>query len=190
ALNAKARTRLRSIIDRSSALEIRELTAETIAASTERLQALFDQVLARSPLAFGRLRMEACAAWKKLLGDAFPFRGFYLNGELVGFNSAFVVGDVLDAQYVGFDYARNQEHMIYQRMLVDLLEQALQRGLKRINFGRTAEQTKSNLGAEPQKTFVHVMHTGTLANKVVGPFIRAIKPASFEQRSPFKKVLA
>ena len=118
------------------------------------------------------------------------FRGFYLDGRMVGFCTAFILEDVLDVQFVGIDYACNQEHGIYQRMLVDLLEVALTRGLGRIYFGRTAEQAKSNLGAEPMDMRLYVRHRNRLANKLVGPFLRSVEPAAFEQRSPLKKVVA
>lgn len=190
ALNAKARTRLRSVVARSGQLVIRDLSSEEIRAVANELQALFDHVLNRSPFLFGRLKVEAYAEWKKQFGEQLMFRGFYLNGELVGFSSAFVMGETLDAHYVGFDDAYNQEHLIYQRMLVDLLEFALARGLKRIRYGRTAEQAKSNLGSQPLPTCVYVRHRNALASKIIGPFARSVKPDAFEQRSPFKKALA
>ncbi|MEZ4738818.1 MAG: hypothetical protein R2818_05530 [Flavobacteriales bacterium] len=73
-----------------------------------------------------------------------------------------------------------------QRMLVDLLEVALKKGVDKIHFGRTAEQAKSNLGAVPVEMRFYVKHRNRLANKLVGPFLRSIRPDGFEQRSPFK----
>jgi hypothetical protein len=110
-----------------------------------------------------------------------------MDGRLVGFNAAFVLGDALDAQFVGIDYARNQDHMIYQRMLLDLLEVALARGLRRINLGRTAEQAKSALGAWPVGLLFYVKHRNRVANRIIGPFLRKVRPAAFEQRWPFRK---
>ena len=190
ALNAKARTRLHAVQARSSQLRIVDLSANAITSSAKDLQGLFNKVLDRSPFAFGRLKIEVYAQWKEQLGDKLLFRGYYLGDELVGFCSAFVIGDMLDAQYVGLDYARNQEHMIYQRMLMDLLEFALANDLRRVNYGRTAEQAKSNFGAEPQGTRIYVKHRNVLANKLIGPFVRSVKPGAFELRSPFKKVPA
>ncbi|MBK6342727.1 MAG: GNAT family N-acetyltransferase [Flavobacteriales bacterium] len=190
ALNSKSRTRLNALMARSSALLIRELPAHEILESTDDLQRLFNNVLDRSPFSFGRLNMQVYAAWKEQLGDRLLFRGFYLNDELVGFSSACVVGDTLDVQYVGIDYARNEEHAIYQRMLVDLLDFALRNNVQRINYGRTAEQAKSNLGALPHGTRIYVKHRNAIANKLIGPFLRSVEPGAFELRSPFKKVLA
>jgi hypothetical protein len=186
ALNAKARTRLRSIMTHSAAVGIKDLAVEEIRDAVPALQQLFDNVLARTPFLFGRLNMAVYAAWKAQLGDDLLFRGLFLNDRLVGFNAAFVVGDALDAQFVGIDYTHNRQHMLYQRMLVDLLETALGRGLGKIRMGRMAEQAKSSLGALPVDSWFHVKHRNRVANRIVGPFIRKVKPGAFELRSPFK----
>jgi hypothetical protein len=187
ALTAKARTRVRSILGRSAGVEIRDLSAGEIQQEVSALQSLFDHVLARAPFLFGRLHVAVYARWKELLGDQLVFHGYYIDGRLVGFNAAFVLGDVLDAQFVGIDYARNPDHLLYQRMLLDLLEVALARGLHRINLGRTAEQAKSALGARPVGLLFYVKHRNRVANRIIGPFIRKVEPAAFEQRWPFRK---
>ncbi len=190
ALNAKARTRIKAIMDRSSEIFIKDLSVEEIKRYASDMQRLFDQVLDRSPFVFGRLNVEVYVQWKAQLGDKLMFHGFFLKEELVAFNSAFVLGDALDAQFVGLDHDRNQAHMIYQRILVDLLAFAMDNKLRSINFGRTAEQAKSSIGATPISTLFYVKHQNKLANRVIGPFIRKIKVSEFEQRSPFKKVKA
>lgn len=187
ALTSKARTRFNTILDRSKALVIKDLTTEEIMDHLPAMQRLFDEVLERSPFIFGRLNVEVYPLWKMQMGQAMMFHGFFLNGEMVGFNSAFVLGDTLDAQYVGIHYELNKQHMIYQRMLLDLLEFALQNGLRTINFGRTAEQAKSSIGAKPVDMLWYVKHRNVLANKIIGPFIRKVKPSAFELRSPFKE---
>lgn len=190
ALNAKARTRLRAVLKRSEALVSKSLSSRQIKAEVPALQGLLDQVLERTPFSLGRLNVAVYAPWKEQWGDDLLFRGYYLNEQLVGFATAFVLDDVLDVQFVGMDYLQNGTHGLYQRMLVDLLEFALQRGLRRIMFGRTAEQAKSNLGAMPIDMRFYVRHRNAVANKLVGPFLRSVKPSSFEQRSPFKAVKA
>ncbi|HRD52904.1 MAG TPA: GNAT family N-acetyltransferase [Flavobacteriales bacterium] len=187
ALTAKARTRLRSITQRSSALMVLELDAEAVRANADRLQRLLNAVLEQSPYVFGRLNVSAYAGWKEHLGEDLMVRGYWLEGELVGFSAAFVNGDCLDAQFVGIDYAHNRQHAIYLRMLVDLLELAIARGLRRVNYGRTSELAKSGLGALPVAMGVHVKLCGRVANKLAAPIIRKVKPSSFELRSPFKR---
>lgn len=187
ALVAKARTRLKSVMKRSAALEIRELDAKAIERDDARLQALLDNVLARSPFLMGRLNVAVYADWKKQLGEQLRFLAYELDGALVGFSSAFLHNGSLDAHYVGLDHAHNETHAVYQRMLVDHLAFALQRGTGRINFGRTAEQAKSNLGAAPEDMYFLVRHRNPVANKVIGPLLRSVEPSTFELRDPFKR---
>ncbi|MBP6311451.1 MAG: GNAT family N-acetyltransferase [Flavobacteriales bacterium] len=187
-LTSKARTRVKSILDRSSGLEIKELTEIEIQNAIPELQQLFDEVIQRAPFVFGRFNVAVYTQWKRLLGDNLMFHGFYLNDQLVGFSAAFVLKDTLDAQFVGINYGLNQEHFIYQRMLIDLLEFALGNDLRTIKFGRTAEQAKSTIGALPEPLLWYVKHRNRLANKIIGPFIRGVVPTEFELREPFKKV--
>lgn len=190
ALTSKARTRSNTIMERSQGLVIKDLSAEEITAHLSTMQRLFDQVLERSPFIFGRLNVAVYPKWKAQWGEAMFFHGFFLNGEMVGFNSAFVLGDMLDAHFVGIDYALNKQHMIYQRMLFDLLDHAFAKELRMINFGRAAEQAKSSIGAKPVDMLWYVKHRNALANTIVGPFLRRVKPGEFELRSPFKKTSA
>lgn len=190
AINAKARTRLRNVMKRSQALDVRVLDAADIERNTDRLQVLFDNVLARSPFVMGRLNVAVYADWKRLMGDALRFLAYELDGALVGFSSAFINGPTLDAHYVGLDHEHNERHAIYQRMLVDHLVCALQWKSARINFGRTAEQAKSNLGAVPEDMYFLVRHRNHVANKLIGPLLRSVQPTVFELRNPFKRALA
>ena len=190
ALTSKARTRIRSILDRSVALEARTMGPDGIRKAAPQLQDLFDQVLDRAAFVHGRLNMAVFAPWVELHKDRLQFRGYHLDGDLVGFSTALSLGNELDVQFVGIDYDRNAEHGIYQRMLVDLLDSGIRQRMQRIHFGRTAEQAKSNLGARPMGLRFFVKHHSTLANKLIGPFLRSVKPNTFEQRSPFKKAVA
>lgn len=189
-LTAKARTRLKSVLKRSDALHVRPLDAHGIEQRAERLQLLFDNVLARSPFVMGRLNVAVYANWKQQHGDALRFLAYELGNEMVGFSAAFITTDRLDAHYVGLENDHNERHAVYQRMLVDLLKCAMEHGLRQINFGRTAEQAKSNLGAVPEDMYFLVRHRNPVANKLVGPLLRSVEPATFELRDPFKRMTA
>jgi len=186
-LVSKSRTRFKSILKKSNAIEVRSMHAVELEAESARLEDLFKGVLEQSPFIFGRLEMPIYAKWKKELGDDLMFHGFFLEDKLVGFNSAFVLGDSLDVHYVGIDYDYNREYMIYQRMLIDLLQFGIDKGLKRIKFGRTAELAKSALGAVPVHMMLYVKHRNIIANRLIRPLMRSVEVSEFELRSPFKQ---
>ncbi|NNC82047.1 MAG: GNAT family N-acetyltransferase, partial [Flavobacteriales bacterium] len=110
------------------------------------------------------------------------------EGKLVGFLSAFDCGEELEVHYVGLDYDCNRELGLYQRMLVEFLRRAIEGGHQRINYGRTAEQAKSSLGAEPVEMRLYTKHRNMIANRLITPLMASVAPNSFELRSPFKQV--
>jgi len=94
-----------------------------------------------SSFQFGSLKAESFVNLKRNLGSDFIIKGFFLGSELVGFSSSFIFNSILDANYVGIHYELNQEYAIYQRMLYDYIELAIERNCGKLQFGRTAEKT-------------------------------------------------
>jgi hypothetical protein len=43
------------------------------------------------------------------------------------------------------------------------------------------------LGAWPVGLLFYVKHRNRVANRIIGPFLRKVKPSAFEQRWPFRK---
>jgi hypothetical protein len=188
AITSKSRTRLKSILKKSDAIEVRDMDVEEIAKYADRINELFQQVLEKSSFKFGELKSEIYVAWKNTLKEKLIFKGFFENEVMIGFNSAFVHEDYIDAHYVGIDYEKNEQFSLYQRMLVELLCDAIHLGMKQLIMGRTAEQAKSTLGAYPVDMRLYAKHRNALANKLIAPVLASVKPSEFETRNPFKKV--
>lgn len=188
ALTSKSRTRIKSIYKRSIDLEFKDWGASEIRSHIGELDELFNNVLEKSSFTFGVLEMEAYAQWKESLGDKLLFQAVYCDARLVGFTSAFLNGEDLDVHYVGLEYTCNEEIGLYQRMLLEFLRYGIEKGVKRINYGRTAEQAKSSLGAVPVEMRLYTKHRNIIANKLIGPLMASVVPTEFELRSPFKKV--
>lgn len=186
-LTSKSRTRLKSTLKRSDALRFESMDTEAIAKAIPRFTELFKEVLTGSPFTFGVLEMETYVHWKKLLGDKLQMTGVYLEDKMVGFMSAFVNGEDLEVHYVGIDYSKNEEFAIYQRMLIEFLKSGINTGVKRIGFGRTAEQAKSSLGAVPVEMRLYTKHRNIIANRLISSVMNSVVPTEFEQRHPFKK---
>ncbi len=186
ALRSKFRSKARRAHSKSARLEIRPLELWDLWRHETRLQELLDQVCGRAAYRLGCIRVGALTRLRAALGDEMQVLGYFLDGELVGFLSAFQVGDTLDAHVVGIDYAHNRAHGIYPRMLLDYVQLAIDRGLSRIDFGRTAEEIKSTLGARPVPTPVFLRHRSALFNPVVGLIADAMEPQPPVLRQPFK----
>jgi hypothetical protein len=108
---------------------------------------------------------------------------------MVGFISGLIEGNSLDAHFVGIDYNLNKEYAIYQRILYDYVRIGIDYKLKSINFGRTASEIKSSIGAVPKELTMYVRHKKTIPNKLLKVFLQRVEPKSFKQKHPFKQNL-
>lgn len=186
-MKTKFRTRAKSIYSKSKALQIVDFTEEDIHRNAERIELLFGNVLEKSDFSFGRLNAQAFANLKRNLKDRFLFRGAWLNEELIGFSTALINGDVIEANFVGLDYELNREYAVYQLFLCDYVEQGLKLEMKELHLGRTAELMKSQVGALPQNMKLYAKHRKSVPNLLLKPIIQSISPSEFELRIPFKE---
>lgn len=106
--------------------------------------------------------------------------------KLIGFSSSFIFNSILDANYVGINYEFNNEYALYQRMLYDYIEFAIQRNCSELRFGRTAEEIKSSVGANPVPMKLFIRHRNPIANRILKAIVGTIKPSEHELRKPFK----
>ena len=134
-----------------------------------------------------QLNAQAFVNFKRNLKDDFSFRGAWLNDELVGFSTALFNGTVIEANFVGLDYEFNKEYSVYQRFLYDYVEQGLNRKMKELHLGRTAELVKSQIGALPTNMKLYAKHRKSVSNLLLRPIIQSISPSEFELRIPFKE---
>ena len=132
--------------------------------------------------------LETYKDLKEKLGENYVLKTYWLNNKMVGFISGAIKKNSLDAHFVGIDYQLNREYAIYQRMLYDYIETAISKGLNKINFGRTASEIKSSVGAVPQDLTMYLRHKKSIKNKILKLFLQRIQPTPFQQKFPFKTI--
>ena len=186
-LVSKYRVKAKRAYTKSSRLQSRALSSEDVLEHQARIHALHDGVTQRADYRLGRLCTESLAALRSHLDETFILQGYFLDGELVGFLSGFENGETLEAHVVGIDYDHNQEHAIYPRMLEDYIRIALERRLKFVNYGRTATEIKSTLGAQPVHTSVYFRHRSCVPNGMLRFLSRRFSPPPPVLRAPFKQ---
>ena len=186
-MNTKYRTRAKSVIKKSKPIDVIELEAKDIEKHSERINFLYEQVLQKATYNLGVLDVRTFIELKKKLGNKFVFKGYFLQGLLVGFTSSFFYRDIIDANFVGIDYGINNNYKLYQRMLYDFVNLGIQYKKKVLRLGRTAETSKSGIGALPVEMKLFARHRNLLPSKLLKPLISSIQPDTFELRKPFKK---
>jgi len=184
---SKFRVKAKKAYKTSCNLVAKDFTTTEVKQYKKELTKLYYNVKDKSSFNPETLNMATYISLKEVLKDDFILRGYFLDEKLVGFMSGVVSQNSLDAHYVGIDYDLNKKHAIYSRMLYDYVKIGIERKLGFINFGRTAGEIKSTLGAVPEELTCYVRHKKSVANFLFKPFIRKIKPSVFEQRFPFKK---
>ena len=186
AMKTKFRVKAKKAMERSLKLETVNITEHNLSSYIDQMNLLYENVSSKADFNLGKFNLNSFSDLKKNLRDDYIIKGYFLNEKMVGFLSAMVSQNNLDAHFVGIDYKYNKEYAVYQRILYDYIAIAIQRNLKVINFGRTASEIKSSVGAVPQDLTIYLRHKKSVPNKFLSLLLNNFKPTPFNQKFPFK----
>ena len=186
-MKTKFRVKARKAFLRSTNIKIENVTPENIDIQLPKMTALYKKVVDNADFNLGNFNLNSFKDLKKNIGSNYILKTYWLDDNIVGFISGVINQKSLDAHFVGINYELNKEHAIYQRMLYDYIEIGIEKNLNRINFGRTASEIKSSVGAVPQDLTMYIRHKKSITNKILKLFLQRIQPTPFEQKFPFKK---
>ncbi|MDB9932133.1 hypothetical protein OAD28_05365 [Flavobacteriales bacterium] len=185
-LKTKYRTRAKSVYKKSKELVFRNLNKEEIEEYNSEIKTLFNNVVDNATFSLGALNSMAFVKFKEALNEQFIFKAAFLEDKMVGFCTSFFHNNILEANYVGIDYELNHDKSIYQRLLYEYVETALELNAKELQLGRTSELIKSAIGAVPENMKLYAKHRSTIPNLLLKPAFHFISPSKFELRQPFK----
>jgi predicted N-acyltransferase len=185
-LNTKFRTKAKAALKRSNSLRVIHASESDVLQHAEDMQRLYDNVYMKADFRLGKLQSKALAELLIRIPNQFFVRLYFLNDQLVGFMTAMRCGNVVEAHVIGIDYDTNREHGVYQRILYDYVELAIQLRCTRIVFGRTAAEIKSTVGAFPVDLTCTIKHRRIISNTLLSMIINYVKPSDYPQRDPFK----
>jgi len=185
-MRTKFRTRAKKVFKKSEKISIKNFTSEDIVFYKDKIDSLYLSVIEKAEFKIGKLNASTFKNLKEVLKESFVFKGYFLDQELVGFTTSFILDDVIDANHIGIDYNYNKEYDIYQRMLYDYVDLAISKNVKELRLGRTAEIIKSCVGAKPIEMKLYVRHRNSISNTLLKPLVELISPNEFEVRNPFK----
>lgn len=186
ALKSKYRVKANRADTKSEALEAKIFTVNDIEVHKTQLQALYQNTINNADFNAQILNLNTYIHLKNTFGEKFIVKGYFLNGELVGFLSAMQNGSNLDAHFIGIDYDNNKTYGIYPRILNDYVRIGIATKSTQINLGRTASEIKSTLGAQPKTLTCYCKHKHFLPNQILKPFVKNVQIKSFKQHQPFK----
>lgn len=188
AMKTKFRVKAKKAYKQSTRIKIEDVTDENIAQMLPKMTDLYQKVALNADFNLGNFNLETYKLLKEKFGDNYILKTYWLQDKIVGFISGIINETSLDAHFVGIDYQLNREHAIYQRMLYEYIEIAIDKKLKNINFGRTASEIKSSVGAIPQDLTMYLRHKKSITNKILKLFLQRVQPTPFQQKFPFKNL--
>ncbi|MBX7050479.1 MAG: GNAT family N-acetyltransferase [Flavobacteriales bacterium] len=185
-MNTKFRTKAKAALNKSKALNVVNESAESIHSLIPELTTLYENVHHKADFRLGKLNLQTLPLLLEHLPANFFVKTYHLEDRVVGFMSAMICGPMMEAHVIGIDYDVNRDYAVYQRMLYDYVELAIDRRCERIVFGRTAAEIKSTVGAYPVDLTCCFLHQQRISNALLSRILNYVKPSDYPQRQPYK----
>lgn len=186
ALKSKYRVKVNKADSRSTTLEAKLFCEEDFAIYKDQLQQLYENTIANANFNAQVLNLNTYIKLRATYKEDFIVKAYFLEGELVGFLTALANNNHLDAHFIGLNYDLNKTHAIYPRILNDYIRIGIEKQVSHINFGRTASEIKTTVGAAPTELTCYIKHKRPFINQMIRPFIKRITLKDFKQHTPFK----
>jgi predicted N-acyltransferase len=185
-LKSKYRVKVNKADKTSSGLTAKLFNEDDFQVYKEELQQLYENTISNADFNAQVLDLNTYIKLRALYKDNFIVKAYFYEDKLVGFLSALDNNNHLDAHFIGLDYELNKTYAIYPRILNDYVRLGIERQVSQINFGRTASEIKSTIGATPENLVCYTRHRHNVINKLLKSFIGQVKIKDFKQHEPFK----
>ncbi|HOJ89805.1 MAG TPA: peptidogalycan biosysnthesis protein [Saprospiraceae bacterium] len=188
ALNSKSRLRIKKAIDSLKDLSFQELSLEEIENSNAEIYQLYKAVAENVGFNVININPNYFSSLKQNLGSKFKLFALKQEGKIIAFFSFVIHHEQMLAHFLGFEKKGNQKEKIYTNILINHIEQGIKNHVNTIDFGRTALEIKSSVGAEEEKLYCYITHRSKLYNKFLNKLLDLLKPEEpWTKRNPFKE---
>ncbi|MGD9566711.1 MAG: hypothetical protein AB7V48_00045 [Sedimentibacter sp.] len=89
------------------------------------------------------------------------------TNEPIGFIQLKEIRDKLYFLFGGFKKEDNEAYDIYYNMLLKIIEIGIEKGVKDIEFGQTAEESKLKIGCKEKYKYLYIHHSNNLLNFLI-----------------------
>lgn len=186
ALKTKFRVKAKKAMKLSNDIVMKEISVINFDEYLLQMTELYKKVIKKAEFNLGEFKLQTYKSLKTKLDHLYILKSYWIGDKMVGFMSGMINKEHLDAHFVGIDYELNKQYAIYQRMLYDYIQTSIDHKIEVLNFGRTASEIKSSVGATPQQLTVYIRHKKSVRNKFLKLFLLKIQPSEFNQKFPFK----
>lgn len=187
ALSKKYRDQYKRARKKAETIDKRKLSLADIILLEDKIYNLYYHVAKNAPFNTFFLAKNHFRVFKELMKSNFLFYGYFLDGNLIGFNTLIKNGPVMDTYFLGYDETLQREKMLYLNMLYDIIAYSINQGFSEIVFARTALEIKSSVGAKPIKMYGLITHSNVLINYNMSKLFDYLEPKTdWQERNPFK----
>ena len=187
ALSKKYRDQYKRIRKKALGISKRQLSISEIDEMQQRISELYLYTVSNATFNTFNLPLNHFSALKKILGADFQFYAYFIDQNLIGFNTIIKNGNTLEPYFLGYDAEEQKKHSLYLNMLYDIVGYAAAKDFQTIAFGRTALEIKSSVGAKAVDLFGFIQHSNPLINKFIAKLFVFIEPkVDWKIRNPFK----
>ncbi|OAV42638.1 hypothetical protein A3850_015440 [Lewinella sp. 4G2] len=189
-ITSKYRTRYRRARKKFVGLTRRGLTATEVNSRSSLIFELYRETTAGAAYNAANLQADyfgwLASRNQERTGQS-GFTGYFYANELIAFTSTIPNGPVLHAHYLGMKEAYKQRYHLYHNILFDLLETAITGKFETLDYGRTALEIKSSVGAVPVDYTCLCKAKSPVLNWMIPFFTPAVYTQPIWQaRSPYK----
>lgn len=187
ALSKKYRDQYKRARKKANGIQKRKLSLEEIVHYNAKIYELYQNVTKNAPFNTFYLAENHFISLKKELGHDFLFYGYFIEEELIGFNTLIKNGRTIDTYFLGYSDDFQREKMLYLNMLYDMICYSCNKKYEKIVFARTALEIKSSVGAKPEKMYGFIKHHKPIVNSFMPRLFKYFEPeVSWQERNPFK----
>ena len=180
----KYRNKIKKALVLSEEVEIKILNYNEIKKYSKNINDLFFQVISESK--FNGPLFNTASFLQLSKRENFKFYGYFIKKKLVAFSSEIHQGTLLYSYYVGINKHLNKSKAIYSKILIETINHAIKNNMKKVVFGRTANEFKSNFGAEPRKSYVYINVKNKFLSILITPILNRLSVKKWTKRKPFK----
>jgi hypothetical protein len=186
-LTKKYRDQYKRARKKADGITKKKLSLSEIKQYHNRINELYLNVAQNAPFNTFYLSENHFEVFKNHLHDNFLFYGYFINDELIGFNTLIKNGEDIDTYFLGYDENHQREKMLYLNMLYDMIGYSINKKYKRIIFARTALEIKSSVGAVPVEMIGLIKHENYFINLLMAKSFVYFEPKiEWKERNPFK----
>lgn len=189
-LKKKYKTRYNRAKKKLGKIVLKEMTQDEVLENSEHLYHLYKNVSTKASFNTFILPEHHFYNFKLQLQENFRVFGYYLKGELIGFYTLILNGDVLETYFLGYDESHQYNSQLYLNMLYEMLAFGIANNFKSIVYARTAMEIKSSVGAKPKPMSMFIKHTNPFINGRLKQIFELMDPEQqWKERHPFKETL-